>query len=125
MTDIDNLRALYEKATQVGEWFAGHAPGPVTQEEYGPARLSAIREFSSGTRSRVYLPWQDADADLIVALHNAFPALASELEAARKEATKLREALEELVEAHDYWFSTGMGEARAIAATVKAKGVLG
>lgn len=51
--------------------------------------------------------------------------LASELEAARTEATKLREALEELVEAHDYWFSTGMGEARAIAATVKAKGVLG
>jgi biopolymer transport protein ExbB/TolQ len=46
-------------------------------------------------------------------------------EAAEAEATKLREALEELVEAHDYWFSTGMGEARAIAATVKAKGVLG
>ena len=37
----------------------------------------------------------------------------------------LEQALEELVGAHDHWFDTGMGEGRAIAATAKAKELLG
>jgi len=40
------------------------------------------------------------------------------------EPETLRAALEELVEAHDYWFSTGKGEGRAITATAKAKELL-
>jgi hypothetical protein len=40
------------------------------------------------------------------------------------EILRLRAALEELVEAHDYWFSTGKGEGRAITATAKAKELL-
>ena len=40
------------------------------------------------------------------------------------EVTTLRKALKELVEAHDHWFDTGMGEDRAIVATAKAKKLL-
>ena len=41
------------------------------------------------------------------------------------ELMALRGALRELVEAHDRWFDTGMGEGQAIAATTKAKELLG
>ena len=48
-----------------------------------------------------------------------------QLRQAEARETALREALEELVGAHDRWFDTGMGEGQAIAATAKAKELLG
>lgn len=118
MTDIDAIKELFEKAAPacaiLSEQHEQDSEGDETW--CGECCITERGEMQMGFPCS-YLN--------LAALHNAFPALASELEAARKEATKLREALEELVEAHDYWFSTGMGEARAIAATVKAKGVLG
>ena len=39
--------------------------------------------------------------------------------------TALREALAELIDAHDHWFDTGMGEGQSMAATAKSKGDTG
>ena len=54
-----------------------------------------------------------------------WPGLRQQLRQAEARETALREALEELVGAHDRWFDTGMGEGQAIAATAKAKELLG
>lgn len=67
----------------------------------------------------------------VITLGNMFTAgyeeaemILATIDAQATEIAALRGALEEMVEAHDYWFSTGKGESRAITATAKAKEIL-
>ena len=77
-----------------------------TQLEQAQAELDRHKRINSG--------WKDE-----------YDKMEARWEQAEARETALRDALEELVGAHDRWFDTGMGEGQAIAATAKAKELLG
>lgn len=89
VTDIDALRALYEKAT-AGEWeIAGRPRKRWISAEHPDLGSAAVATMPA------MMGRDEDDAALIVALHNAFPALASELEAARKVVAEMREMVDQ------------------------------
>lgn len=89
-TNLDHLRALYAKATP-GEWW-------VDPQEFDRHFnvLAGTHEADVGEVARAY---GHGNAASIAALHNAFPALAAELEAARtlrSEAARTLNTLERM-----------------------------
>ena len=115
--DIDGLLALHAKATP-GEWHwviedksmatlgVGRDPGMGDPHvlSVSPCRSCADR-VNEWTWGNCLTPSKE-DADLIAALHNAFPAIASELRELR--AAREWQAIEEIPETDDLcWFCKG------------------
>ena len=84
MTDIDDIRKLYNAATQ-GEWKWRKRAGDGAYElGAGDFQTDGFPPEWCYERTFVGLSKIEADPALVVALRNSFPALAEELEAARK-----------------------------------------
>lgn len=82
MLDLDELDRLYAAATR-GEWLLGPAGKSIRVHDHGGMRVGLWPHVASFGR--------EGDAFAVLALHNAYPALAAEVRAGRALRAWMRE----------------------------------